>query len=916
MKRVSALFITLSLLMSLFTLGISANETMLGVGDIDAISETGVVIASGKAGKWSEGGYIGFNDVDFTGVKSVRISVSNILMYGENGETFRVYIDDPIKGKCIGYIVTNDETSEPIIYGTNIEPISGKHNLYIKHNYSRSDHIYLHDVRLSKEEWVDPKAVAPVPDSEIIDVYSDTWVATDAAGHKVADYEEAGDIKEGKHEVVMFYHDWHIHDTKAYIASEIIAKHPEAKDDFYHSAWPTNGPAFWGESVYGFYTGTDYWHYRKAAELMAASGVDAVFLDYTNGDAAYVKALTVMLRAYHDARASGVDVPKVTCYMQMGSNAEMRWNLLEAIYFNICHNEYYKDLWYYLDGKPMLVCSEPGSFYKATNPEDTEEVALAHKLTDFFTFRETGSRETGPYHEDGKYWHWLLNYPQHEWGITESGRVEMVNLGMAINHSYVYNYAGTGVFSDKYTKGKNYTEAFGEDYRPEALLEGYFLREQASKVLSVDPEIVFVDGWNEMNTARGKDYYGFPNAFIDLFDDENSRDFEPYKGALKDTYYMLLTDFCRKYKGVRPTPVASGEVSGDALSDFTLWNGAEPVFYNFYGDYERDTVGYRNYETDEHYVYKTEVKNAISKVKVLRNGENFFFNILCENDAVDYENGFMHIYINSDRNAATGWEGYDYAVNVSGKGKVSAFNGNEFTLTDIGTAEIKIDGKNVYIKLAKSLIAETDIADFEFKVTDNILCDGDLLLFYTEGNSAPVGRFNYLYTEIKGEALTKEERKALSDTTVLKAGSPKMIVDGAKMYVYEKDIRIAPFMESGTIYIPLAALDDIMGWGETKATYDWKKNVIYIKTHELTNNEITDYQWIYTYLGTNLATIDGEDKEITNPTKAVDGIIYVPITLLSECFGWCINDMGSGTFAISQRTANVEMAKNVLSHLN
>ncbi len=914
MKRVSALFIALSMLLS-FAICVSANETLFTVSDIDVMSETGVTVASGKAGKWSEGGYIGFKDVDFTGIKSVRISVSNILMYGENGETFRVYIDDPLKGKCIGYIVTNDETSTPIIYGTNIEPISGKHDLYIKHNYSRSDHIYLHDVRVSKEEWVDPKAVTPVPDSRIIDVYADTWVATDAAGHKVADYEEAGDVKEGKHEVVMFYHDWHIHDTKAYIATDIISKYPEAKDDFYHSAWPTNGPAFWGESVYGFYTGTDYWHYRKAAELMAASGVDAVFLDYTNGDAAYVKALDVMLRAYHDARADGVDVPKVTCYMQMGSTPELRWNLLEAIYFNLCYNEYYKDLWYYLDGKPMLVCSEPGSFSKATNPEDTEEVALAHKLTDFFTFRETGSRETGAYNETGKYWHWLLNYPQHEWGITESGRVEMVNLGMAINHSYVYNYAGTGVFSDKYTKGKNYTEAFGEDYRSEALLEGYFMREQASKVLSVDPEIVFVDGWNEMNTARAKDYYGFPNAFIDLYDDENSRDFEPYKGALKDTYYMLLTDFVRKYKGVRPTPVASAKVSGDMMNE-EAWDSVEPTFYNYFGDYERDALGYRNYETNEHYHYTTEVVNSIASSKVARDGENFYFYIKCENAVDDTNSGFMNIYINSDRNYATGWEGYDYAVNVSGKGKVSSFSGSEYKLSDIGSAEIKILGDKVIMKVSKALIGETDVSDFEFKITDNILCEGDLLLFYTEGNSAPVGRFNYLYTEIQAKALTKEERAALSDTTVLKAGSNKMIVDGAKMDVYGKDTNVKTFTENGTLYIPLVALDDIMGWGETKATYDYKKNVVYIKTHELTNNEITDYQWIYTYLGTNMASIDGEDKVILNPTKAVDGVVYVPVTILSECFGWSVNDLGDGAFAISQRTANVDAAKAVLSHFN
>lgn len=41
-------------------------------------------------------------------------------------------------------------------------------------------------------------------------------------------------MKEGNHEVGMFYHDWHVHNTEAYIASEIIAEYPEAKDDYSH----------------------------------------------------------------------------------------------------------------------------------------------------------------------------------------------------------------------------------------------------------------------------------------------------------------------------------------------------------------------------------------------------------------------------------------------------------------------------------------------------------------------------------------------------------------------------------------------------------------------------------------------------------------------------------------------------------
>ena len=53
-----------------------------------------------------------------------------------------------------------------------------------------------------------------------------------------------------------------------------------------------------------------------------------------------------------------------------------------------------------------------------------------------------------------------------------------------------------------------------------------------------------------------------------------------------------------------------------------------------------------------------------------------------------------------------------------------------------------------------------------------------------------------------------------------------------------------------------------------------------------------------------------------NPTKAENGIIYVPVSLLSECFGWEVADLGEGAFAISQRKAEVNTAKAVLSHIS
>ena len=115
----------------------------------------------------------------------------------------------------------------------------------------------------------------------MIDNYSDTWTATDHMGRRLASFEEAGPVKEGLHEVGIFYWNWHRHSEKAVVAQDVIKAYPEAKDDFYHKAWGNGVDAFWGESVYGFYRTEDYWHNRRAGELLAAAGVDAIFFDVT-----------------------------------------------------------------------------------------------------------------------------------------------------------------------------------------------------------------------------------------------------------------------------------------------------------------------------------------------------------------------------------------------------------------------------------------------------------------------------------------------------------------------------------------------------------------------------------------------------------------------------------------------------------
>lgn len=64
----------------------------------------------------------------------------------------------------------------------------------------------------------------------------------------------------------------------------------------------------------------------------------------------------------------------------------------------------------------------------------------------------------------------------------------------------------------------------------------------------------------------------------------------------------------------------------------------------------------------------------------------------------------------------------------------------------VGSAEIRYEGNQLMLRVPKSLLglAGNQRAAFTFKWADNYE-DGNLLSFYTRGDSAPYGRLNWVY---------------------------------------------------------------------------------------------------------------------------------------------------------------------------
>lgn len=921
MKKILCTVLALAMVISMTGMCFAANEKTLTPAM--ATDNKNISVTNSGIGGLARKGYFGFKDVDLTGINSVSVRLYNQMEHSANGETLLVVIDNPNNGQVIGS-VTLTELGEDITVKAALTPVSGTHNLYFRCLYGRGEIINIKEIKLSDEKYVNDTKSKQVTDSAVIDNYSDTWVAVDDMGRSVADFEEVGPVKTDTREVGMLYWDWFSDKgslRRATVISDIVNAHPEEKENYNSPVWDPQGMYYWGEPLLGYYTSQDYWVFRKHAEMLANAGIDAIFFDYSNSGLDFIPNLNTLARAFRDAKATGIDVPGLCAMMTLGGMPNDAFRGLTAIYYNCFVANDYSDIWYYWEGKPLIYANATyENAIKDVDENCTVEKDILIKLKDFFTFRKHGGRNReSDADAESNAWMWLENFPQILRNPDKTGRPEFVVVGVGINQSTILGLSQTGVFSDKYNKGRGYSEAFGEDDREIGKRKAYFFREQSALALEAAPKFLMIDGWNEWSAVRNGDYNGFKNSFVDLYDEENSRDFEPENGALKDDYYNLLCDLIRKFKGVRPAPTASGMKTIDINADAAQWEEVGPLFVNSNQDYERNSYGYSKAreiaggDVFEQWHYTTTVNNAIKNAKVSFDNDNIYFMVKTEKDIKENTENWMHLYINTDRNHATGWEGYDYAVNVNGAGSVATYNGAWNT---VGNVNYTVKGDMLQIAIPRSLIGVTGTVDLEFKWTDSVAGD-NILNFYKDGSSAPLGRFNYLYTEKAQTALSDKDRENLKGTTVIKAGSNRMVANGGKMYVYEADTRITPFEMNGTLYIPEETFNEIMGPGRAKTRYEAVFNMLLTYHYDM-NDELTEmenYTWTYGTLDSNEVRVNGRVKYLSAAPTAKDGIIYIPVSMIEECYGWTVRALGNGAYQISDGAVSTESVTNALGHI-
>lgn len=567
------------------------------------------------------------------------------------------------------------------------------------------------------------------------DAMPDTWAAVDGLGRVLPGNAETGDPKKDKY-VGLFYWTWHVEHAKNYSPinlQQICDKYPDAVTNHDHSVWSTIGSyygCFWNEPVFGYYTTTDKWVLRKHAELLADAGVDVIIFDNTNGTFTWRESYTVLLEVFKKAREDGVKTPKISFILPFGDGNAAATQLRE-IYQTVYKNKAYNELWFYWDEKPLIM--------SLTSGLDTSK-ALDAEIAYFFTFRRGVPQYNDTPKTNTDLWGWLARYPQATY--TDKNGMKQISVGVAQNWSASAGLTamnGTGIF------GRTYTSK-GYDQRENAKLYGANFAEQWEYAIKKNVNFVFVTGWNEWIAQKQPTWQGVKNAFPDEFNDEYSRDIEPSTGELKDHYYYQLVSYIRKFKGVRAVPEPSAEKTIYVSGATSQWNDVGPYYVAYKGNtFARDSAGYKGT------TYKnTTGRNDITGAKVARDASNLYFMVECADDITPYtDKAWMRLFIDTG-DSDKSWEGFEYVVNrvspTSAQVTLERSKGG-WSFETVGQVAYKVTGSTLVIKIPKSYLGITsDKFTVNFKWNDNMQKDGDIMDFYSNGDTAPGGRFMYTYS--------------------------------------------------------------------------------------------------------------------------------------------------------------------------
>ena len=475
--------------------------------------------------------------------------------------------------------------------------------------------------------------------------------------------------------------------------------------------------------------------------MLTDAKVDAVFFDCTNGSLTREDSYEALMKTWDQAQKDGVKAPKIA-FMLPFNPVPHSLVSLRQLYRDVYKPGRFENLWFYWKGKPCIM----GYPDNLTDSEEDREIA------EFFTFRP-GQPDYVDGPKNDIQWGWLENYPQHGYIKQANGTYEQVTVGIAQNaapstngHCSAFNLPGA--------QGRSFSKRNGFDPRVDGYLYGWNFQEQWERAFEIDPELIFITGWNEFTAGQWlpeDSWTGDPFSFVDQFDWDCSRDIEPNKGwgDKGDVYYLQLVDNVRKFKGMSPPSEVSDPITIKIGKSTDQWNNVLPEYNHYKGNtFNRDHQGKNN-----KYYVNTTGRNDIVKSKVARDSENVYFYVETADELTSpKDRNWMMLFIDVDRDKSTGWNGYDIIVNRQSPGKKKAIVeknvGNRWEWEKVAECPYVAKGNHLEIEIGNEILSlRNKKIDIEFKWNDNMQENGNIMDFYVNGDTAPGGRFNFLYSE-------------------------------------------------------------------------------------------------------------------------------------------------------------------------
>ena len=465
---------------------------------------------------------------------------------------------------------------------------------------------------------------------------------------------------------------------------------------------------FWGEPLYGYYDSRDPRVVTRHVELLMNAGIDYLMFDTTNA-VVYPESISVVLNVLKKFASQGFDVPKVAFYTNSASGRSV-----QMIYDNFVKSGEWDGLFYSPKGKPLVVglTKKNKSSDQGANPD-----YISDELQEIFDVRES-QWPNAPYDENA--------FPWMSWDNPQRLHNGVISVSVSQHSVETVTFSDTTTCRGRGWDAKTHKE-IKEDFR-----NGRNFRNQWQTVFDNIDRIdnVFVTGWNEwiaLKLLNGKK----EAIFVDLFNEEFSRDAEMMRGGYGDNFYMLLAENVRRYKGDCGVAAQKGK-----------------VFRDFEGDaLVRD---FKNFDGSGRYI-DSSARNDIVEITVSESAAAVTFEVRTASDVVPYAQGdlnWMNILVKTDDSSDKAFE-YDYVINryptVNGVTTVERICADGRKVLS-GKATYSVSGDILRVTVPFGALGlESGDVHFGFKVADNVADPDDIMEYYVSGDSAPIGRLSFDY---------------------------------------------------------------------------------------------------------------------------------------------------------------------------